>query len=403
MHLRELRCFYYAEMGCDMELYIFDRDLNFQGILESFFSLRWVRRYSKCGEFELHCSLTEETLELLKKGNIVWKKGDLEAGYIEYRNLKQDTEGKETLVVKGKFLTGYLGRRIVWGIEKLKTTPELAIRYLIDKHCINPDNPDRIIPYLKLNHLKGIPDDFYYLSANQITWEPVAMNLPETEKQTSYKNLLEEIESIATTNELGIRTLLDIQNKQMLFDVYQGLDRTAGQTKNAPAIFSREFENILEQEFTDSFNNYRNLALVAGEGEGSARELVTVGQGIGLEGLDRFELFVDAKDLQSTDGDTTIPIEQYREMLVDRGKSKLAETKEIKTFESKINLNSNLKYKEDFDLGNIVTCTSKRWNVTVDTRITEVEEVYEESGFDVNITFGNSIPTLIDKIKQVVR
>lgn len=379
-----------------MELYIFDRDLNFQGMLESFFSLRWIRRYSKCGEFELHCSLTPETLELLKKENIIWKKGDLEAGYIEYRNLKQDTEGKETLVVKGKFLTGYLGRRIIWGIEKIKTTPELAMRYLIDKHCINPDNPDRIIPYLKLNQLKGIPDDFYYLSANQTTWEPVAMNLPEIEKQTSYKNLLEEVESIATTNELGIRTLLDIQNKQMLFDVYQGLDRTAGQTKNAPAIFSKEFENVLEQEYTDSLNNYRTVALVAGEGEGTARQFVTVGSGTGF---DRYELFIDARDLQQED----MTNEEYEAVLQNRGQSKLAEMREIQTFESKININSNLTYREDFDLGDVVTCTSKKWGITIDTRITEVEEIYEESGFSVNITFGNNIPTLIDKIKQVVR
>lgn len=383
-----------------MELYIFDRDLNFQGMLESFFSLRWIRRYSKCGEFELHCSLTPETLELLKKENIIWKKGDLEAGYIEYRNLKQDTEGKETLVVKGKFLTGYLGRRIIWGIEKIKTTPELAMRYLIDKHCINPDNPDRIIPYLKLNHLKGIPDDFYYLSANQTTWEPVAMNLPEIEKQTSYKNLLEEVESIATTNKLGIRTLLDIQNKQMLFDVYQGLDRTAEQSENAPAIFSREFENILEQEYTDSLNNFRNTVLVAGEGEGSSRELVAIEDG---QGLDRYELFVDARDLQSKDeNDNTIPIAEYRKLLENRGLESLAEYTDIQTFESKINVKSNLTYKEDFDLGDIVTCTSKKWGVTIDTRITEIEEVYEESGKKINVTFGNEIPTLIDKIRQVI-
>lgn len=383
-----------------MELYVFSRDLNFRGILESFFSLIWTRRYSKCGEFELHCNLTPETIELLKRENIIWKKGDLEAGYIEYRNLSQDSNGQETLVVKGKFLTGYLGRRIIWGIEKLKTTPELAMRYLIDKHCINPDNPDRIIPYLKLNHLKGIPDDFYFLSANQITWEPVAMNLPEIKKQTSYKNLLEEVESIATTNELGIRTLLDIQNKQMLFDVYQRLDRTAGQNENAPAIFSREFENVLEQEYTDSFNNYRNTVLVAGEGEGSEREFVAIENG---QGLDRYELFVDARDLQSETDETTIPTEQYREILKNRGISKLNEYKEIQTFESKVNLNSNLRYKEDFDLGDVVTCTSKKWGITIDTRITEVEEVYEESGKQINVVFGNNIPTLIDVIKREVK
>lgn len=363
-----------------MELYIFDRNLNFQDILEGFFSLIWTRRYSKCGEFELHCNLTPETIELLKRENIIWKKGDLEAGYIEYRNLSQDSNGQETLVVKGKFLTGYLGRRIIWGTENLNTTAELGIRELINNHAINPTNTDRKIDLFALGDLKNYTQTL--------------------KKQASYKNLLETIEEIANTNELGIRTLIDIQNKQMIFDIYEGLNRTAGQSVNAPAIFSREFENVLEQEYTDSFNNYRNTVLVAGEGEGVEREFVTIENG---QGLDRYELFIDARDLQSEIDGTTIPIEEYREMLKNRGISKLSEYKEIQTFESKINLNSNLTYKEDFDLGDVVTCTSKKWGITIDTRITEIEEVYEETGKQINVTFGNNIPTLIDVIKREVR
>jgi len=89
-------------------------------------------------------------------------------------------------------------------------------------------------------------------------------------------------------------------------------------------------------------------------------------------------------------------------MLRNRGQSKLAEYADLKTYECKINPFSNLRYKEDYDLGDIVTCTSKKWGVTIDARITEVEEIYEENGVSLNVTFGNNIPTLIDKIKQVV-
>ena len=92
-------------------------------------------------------------------------------------------------------------------------------------------------------------------------------------KQVSYKNLLETVEEIASVSELGFRTNLDIQNKLMVFDIYEGLDRTASNGVNPPAIFSKEFENILEQEYTDSLNNYKNTVLVAGEGEGIARNL----------------------------------------------------------------------------------------------------------------------------------
>lgn len=363
-----------------MEVYIFDRELNFKGILESYFSLIWTRKYSKCGAFELHCSLTPENLNLLKRDNIVYKKDELEAGYIEYRNLKQDTTGNEVLVIKGKFLTGYLSRRIIWGTENLNTTSENAIRELINKNTINPTNTDRKIDLTALGEVRNFTQ--------------------ETNIQVSYKNLLETAEEIANTSELGIRTLLDIQNKQMIFDIYKGLDRTANNGINPPAIFSQGFENILEQEYTDNLNNYRNTVLVAGEGEGLDRELVSIEN---TTGLDRYEMYVDARDLQSTDeDDNPIPIEEYRKLLEDRGISKLSEHKEIETFDSKVNLNSNLVYKEDFDLGDIVTCTSKKWGITIDTRITEIEEVYESTGRQINIVFGNNIPTLIDKIRQVI-
>jgi len=364
-----------------MEIYVLDRELDFKGILEEYTSLIWRRRYSKHGDFELHCSLTPDTLILLKKGNVIWKKDDDEAGYIEYGNLKQDTAGKEVLVVKGKFLTGYLARRIIWEMKNLNTTSELAIRELINSNVINPIDTTRKIDLMALNEVRN-----YTQTIN---------------KQVSYKNLLETIEEIAGVSELGIRTLLDLENKLMIFDIYEGLNRTAGQSVNPPAIFSKEFENILEQEYTDSLNNYRNTVLVAGEGEGSDREFIALENG---QGLDRYEMFVDARDLQSKDeNDNVIPIAEYRKLLEDRGISKLSEHKEIKTFDSKVNLNSNLEYGSDFNLGDVVTCTSKKWGVTINTRITEIEEIYEQDGFKVSVTFGNNIPTLIDKIKQVVR
>ena len=370
--------------GVGMEIYIFDKALNMKGILGSYSSLIWRRKYSKHGDFELHCALNSINLELLKKGNVIWKNDDdEEAGYIEYRNLKQDATGKEVLVLKGKFLTGYLDRRIIWNRLNLNTASELAIRELINSNVINPMDTTRKIDLMALGELKN-----YSQSLN---------------KQVSYKNLLETIEEIANVSELGFKTILDIQNKQMVFDVYEGLDRTANNGVNAPAIFSKEFENILEQEYTDSLNDYRNTVLVAGEGEGSDRELVSIENG---QGLDRYELFVDARDLQSTktvnEEEVPIPIQEYRQMLEDRGISKLSEHKEIKTFDSKVNLNSNLEYGIDFNLGDLVTCTSKKWGVTINTRITEIEEVYEESGKQVNITFGNNIPSLIDVIKREV-
>lgn len=359
-----------------MELYIFDKALNFKGIIDVYDSLIWIRKYSRCGEFELHLPLTTENLTLLEKENIVYKKDDFEAGYIEYRNLIQDDDGRETISIKGKFLTGYLNRRIVWGTENFNSTAETAIRQLINSHCINPPNVDRKISLLQLGALKGFTQNINF--------------------QVSYSNLLNEIENIANTSELGIRTLLDIQNKNIIFDVYEGFNRTAEQSLNSYAIFSKEFENVLEQEYTDSINDYRNIVLIAGEGEGTSRILTTVGAG---NGLNRFEMFADARDLQQDE----LTIDDYILQLQQRGNEKLSENREIKAFNSKINVNSNLTYKVDFDLGDIVTCISKKWGIAINTRITEIEEIYEKDGMNINITFGNDVPTLIEKIRKVAK
>lgn len=367
-----------------MDIYIFTEDLNFIGIIDSFISLRWVRRYHKAGEFELHCSLTTKTLKMLKKNYLIWKRGDSEAGFITYRQLKQDDQGKEVLIIKGIFITGCLNKRIIWNTENLKTTAELAMRDLVNKNGINPIDENRKIPLLSLAQLKNYSQTI--------------------DRQVSYSNLLSELENISRVSGLGYRVLANIAQKHFVFDVYEGRDLTINQTVNPPAIFSNEFENVFEQEYIESSNNYKSIALVAGEGEGQYRKVVTVGEG---KGLNRYELFVDARDVQSKfyeDGEEiTISPEEYEQLLIDRGRVKLAEYTKIQTFESKININGNLQYRHDFDLGDIVTINNRRWDITIDTRITEIEEIYEADGVKINATFGNSIPTLADRIKQVVR
>lgn len=54
-------------------------------------------------------------------------------------------------------------------------------------------------------------------------------------------------------------------------------------------------------------------------------------------------------------------------------------------------------------MGDLVTVQNRDWNITMDTRITEVEEVYEAGGFKLNVTFGNNIPTLTQKLKSTLQ
>lgn len=60
----------------------------------------------------------------------------------------------------------------------------------------------------------------------------------------------------------------------------------------------------------------------------------------------------------------------------------------------------SFEYEKDWGLGDIVTIQNKDWGVTMDARITDIKEIYEMDGFSIEATFGNSRPTLIQKIKQ---
>ena len=61
---------------------------------------------------------------------------------------------------------------------------------------------------------------------------------------------------------------------------------------------------------------------------------------------------------------------------------------------------SNLKYKVDFYLGDRVTCIDKKWGVTINSRITEIVQTFEEGKRTIEATFGESAPNLLEKIKK---
>ena len=374
-----------------MNIFVFNKQFEMQGIVDTFTSLIWHREFYKSGTFELHLNLPEDDqdalslINLLQKDNILVKEDSLdEAGYIE--GIKLDDQQNETVVISGYFIENFISQRIVWGKLNKSGQVEDVLKYFVDKNCINPTDPKRIIPYLSLSKNTAIP-----IQANEVN---------------SYGNLAELMEELTTKYDVGWRVLFDLTNKKYVFDIYNGRDLSINQSVNPRAIFALEFENVLNQTFTDNDNNYKNMAIVAGQGEDTNRKIVTINNE--LVGFQRRELFVDARDLSNTisndDGtEKTLSDADYGALLVERGNSKLAETQRILTFESGISVLSNLIYKQDFDLGDIVTIKNDRWGVLLNTRITAVEEVYENDAVDIRVNFGNNIPTIIDKIKQRTR
>lgn len=342
-----------------MELRIYDNQLDLIGILDTATDVLWHRVFHTCGDFEIHVPATTEVLALLKLNHLVTKKDTVEFGIIETLTLEQNEVG-ENLKITGRFGSSLLDRRILFETHTFNTTVEEAMRSLVSACCINPSNPDRIMSEMELGALMGYPESIQF--------------------QATYQNLLSTLRNISETSGLGFRVRYLPDLKKFRFEVVKPLDRSFLQSENPRVLFSQEVDNLLTSTYQENVQESLNLALVGGEGVGEDRTLILVGS---ETGLNRREVFVNAKDVRKEEGMTS---EDYAALLAQKGNEALIPM--IATFEGTVLPNGNGIYKVDYDLGDIVTIENSRWGKRIHVRITEVMEVEDANGTSIIPIFG---------------
>lgn len=374
-----------------MELYVYSSEMELQGIVEKIASLIWTRRYWSCGEFKLLVPFTEEHSRMLVKNNIIMKRGDDEAAQIRYVHITKNSQGLEEIEVQGKFLIAWIGKRIIKKQIITKDTTQNILYRIVRENVTNPADTVRKIPDV------SIATDDADTESGVIDY---------TSEQ--YTNAQLAAETAAKAAKLGIRMRTYARTGAHVFSVYEGRDLTAGNTAgNAPCIFSQEFDNIVEQEYTNSVENLKTTAFVGGEEkEGVARKVAEVGGS--AAGLAREEVFINATDIvqeyEDDDGtQVTLTDAEYLALLSARGAEELEQYAETLSFGSKVNTFANLIYRTDYDLGDRVTCVNKRWGIRIDVRITEIAETYQNNVEEIDITFGESLPALLTQIRQITK
>lgn len=317
-----------------MSIWILDRSFTKLAIVDDYESLIWVDRYNTPGEFEIYARADAKSLEFLKKENILINTESEHGMIIESIRVTTDVEEGSKTIVTGRSLESILGRRIVWKMTDFNNVSlQSAIERLLNENAINPSDTNRKIPNL------------IFESSTDTAITDLKLSL-----QVTGDNLLDTIEAICEVEHLGFK--ITISNDKFVFKLYSGQDRSFKQSKNTYVIFSSNFDNLISSEFYESDVEYKNVTLVAGEDEGEDRKTLEVGT---ASGLDRKELYTDARDIQSKDEEgEEIPLEEYYARLKQRGNEKLAECKKKTTFEGKCDPYESFVYKEDFFLGDVV-------------------------------------------------
>lgn len=371
-----------------MLLYVYDQSMVMLGVVEEMASLIWRRKYSACGSFSLLAPATQAHLALIHIGRLVMPYGGSEAGQIEYINIRKNQEGQMEMEVQGRFLPCWLGQRVLAvPLQDSASYPQL-IRQMVEDNATAPADSRRAIPSLTM------AQDSIVRPSVDYAWEP-------------YQNLLTAVEDAAQASQIGFAIYSNPVTKNHVLALYEGVDRRRGnEAGNAPCVFSQEMDNILEQDYTISTESARTTAYVLGAQPQDGEAPVAV-VGSDAAGLDRAETLISATDASWTQGEgeeqTTLTLEQYMAILSQRGADALESLGAATAFESQINSRGNLRYQIDYDLGDLVTCEARGWGVAAQARITQVVETYQAGSNQLEITFGSTLPTLVDQVRKMVK
>lgn len=352
-----------------MDLYIKNKKLETVGIIDNASSVIWTKRYNECGDFEIYVKASTTLLDIAQPSFYVIRHDDDMVGIIEKITLTTDIENGDYLTISGRDILSLLTRRVFIGASKYNgMTPEAVIRSMIDKNCINPDIATRQIKELSLGNYHGLTAD------------------TTIDMQVTGSSLYDEVVELAKRFDLGLK--MTLSNNGFLFDIYKSKDRSYNQSALPYVVFSADYSNLLNTTYSYDITEFKNVAVVAGQGEGDYRAWETT-EVKNRHYIDRYELFVDANDVESTQqtpkkiGETMV---QYYE-LAERGQNKLAEVSPITTFEGEVDTSRTYTYKSDFYVGDIVQIKNE-YGLTATAQITEIIESEDENGNSIIPTFA---------------
>lgn len=264
------------------DVYVLDKNLMVIGIVDAYKSLIWSNRYNELGDCELYLEATTEALQLLQKDYYLMRYDDDMVCQIKKIQLDTDAENGNYLTITGYDVKRFLDQRVIWSTMTCDGNLEAFIRQMVNKALVSPDLTARRIvsPNGTAIFQLGTAAGFTEVNTEQV----------------SYKNVGEKVREYCKNYKWGYRVVFD--RGKFWFQLYKGTDRTN------EVIFSDNYENLATTQYVEDETNLGNVALVAGQGEGSERARNVAGY---YESTDRYEIYVDAKDIakEITWGDLT--------------------------------------------------------------------------------------------------
>jgi len=335
-------------------------DANFErkAVINTYLSLTWEEDYKDKGGFRL--SMGDEAAQIADIGDYLVITGVPTAMII----LSKEIISNLRQVLFSGFTTLYILSKRIAREQVAVTGAEAGIRKLIGDNLRGLSN-------FALSGAKGFADTF------EMTYQWI--------------EVLEAITEIVKNTTFGMRMLYDRIDKRHVFDLYQGLDRSAGQSVNTRAFFGEEFKNIYNLRINDDTANFKNYAYVTG-GDEENPVVVEVGT---ATGNDRYEVFVSGADVKLEDNED-YNSQAYKNRLRDKGVTALSDYIRRQNFEIEVDPED---YGIKYSMGDTISCKSTRYGVQLSAKIMKRAIIIENNTKKIELTVGDAKLDAIGEIK----
>jgi len=392
------------------EVYFLNRDLSIAGgPIDSFISLVFREAYYDCGDFTLVLNMEQALFETALGASFIRVTGRRGLGRIERISFRDDdgaSSGIGRLTISGRMAESLLGDRVIPRGTMVSGDLVRCVEKLVSENA---------------GELAGVRS----IAGVTVGQSPSLLDgqgdVIKIDDQVSGQPLDEWLREVLSKADAGYRITPDYGTGKLVFSVYRGLDRTKAQTENSYAIFSTSFSSIGKLEFLCDRSDYKNFAYIAGEGVGEQRVMLTLDLRAGDEELR--EIYVDARDLQSTDGEETMSEEAYGVLLLSRGRQRLASHESIVRLSGVAapyvyfsenggndgthclppigtETTSSMCADVHYALGDKCEIVSESLGMSWTERITEITYIYEGTAVQIQPYFGTVYPDLRRYIKK---
>ena len=355
------------------EIRVLNKNLEFDGIIDIYESFIWTERFNECGDFELYTQMNPYILDTVQIGDYLEIADSEYIMVVESVVLDHDYEQGNHITIKGRSVESILDRRVIWdycifdnvGLGSL-------IKTLLTNSIINPTDTSRRI------------DNFVFD-------EPIDESIENIRLQSVQfygENLYSVISALCQTYKIGFKITIGESTQEgdpdkLIFSLYSGKDLTYAQDINPYVVFSPEYDNVLNTNFINSDQAYKNICLVLGEGEGKDRTAIKVNTNQeNITGINRREMSI-SESITSSGQDS---FEPYEKQLYEKGKEALLSNQFLESYDAQINPRPIYIYGIDYGLGDIVQIRNDFGLESV-TRVSEYIRSYSTSGIDTYPTF----------------